>query len=542
MKKSKSEGVIKDEREESIIGGALSLTVAALVVKVLGLIYKLPMSAILGDVGMGYFNSAYTVYAFFYLLCTAGVPKAIMILVSGAKANQDTDMQKQIIKVAMGVFVVLGIILMLLFIIMAAPLASLIGNSKSVYTMIAIAPTILLVAIGGVIRGLLSANMLFSDIAISQVIEGIGKLVFGLSFAILGNHLKLPMQIISALTILGVTLGTLFGVLYLLICSKTKILNEKSRQSAKCDKKRIVRRIFSISVPITLSAAILSITGVIDLGLIMRSLKSIGYTETEASSLYGNYTTLAVPMFNLALSIISPISIAFLPTITSASAKGDASLIKNAENSALDMTCIVSAPITIGLCLFSGEILSILFKNSDINIGAPLLALLTPAILFSSLLMLLNSILESLGYVKAPMISMLFGGIGKLTVSYLLIRNPNFGISGAPIGTVIFYAIALIVSLAIYGKRTGRTINIFRLLLSTYLPSLVIILVAKILYMILFSSIGSIISLIISIVFSGLLYISYLLFSGKANKSELMNLAKYTNFVGKNYLKGRKKF
>ena len=160
---------------QGIIGGALSLTLSAVIVKLLGLIYKIPLSNMLGDEGMGYFNSAYTVYAFFYLLCTAGVPKAIMILVSEAKARGSKIEEQNIVRIATRAFLALGTIATAIFILFAAPLADLIGNSSSRATMIAIAPSIIFISLAGVIRGCLNANMQLLDIAVSQIIEGVGN-------------------------------------------------------------------------------------------------------------------------------------------------------------------------------------------------------------------------------------------------------------------------------------------------------------------------------------------------------------------------------
>ena len=125
---------------------------------------------------------------------------------------------------------------------------------------------------------------------------------------------------------------------------------------------------------------------------------------------------------------------------------------------------------------------------------------------------------------------MLFGGVAKILVSYLLIRNPNVGISGAPLGTVISYCIALIISLIIYSKKTRRSINILRPLIHFYLPSLIIIVFAKILYNILFVYIGLVFSLMLSILLVGILYSFYILITVKSNKSKVLKLAKYTNF------------
>ena len=99
----------KNKISDNIIKGTFSLTISTLIVKILGLIYKIPLANILGDEGMGFFNSAYTVYSFFFILCTAGVPKAIMIIVSSAKAKNEDEEVKRIISISMRMFLYLGI-------------------------------------------------------------------------------------------------------------------------------------------------------------------------------------------------------------------------------------------------------------------------------------------------------------------------------------------------------------------------------------------------------------------------------------------------
>jgi stage V sporulation protein B len=514
----------KNKISDSIIKGTLSLTISTLIVKLLGLIYKIPLANILGDEGMGFFNSAYTVYSFFFLLCTAGVPKAIMILVSSCKAKNDSEEVSRIISIAMRLFLCIGVVISLIFAIFSGQLASLIGNSQARATMIAVAPSIIFISLASVVRGYLSADMRLFEIAVSQIIEGVGKLAVGLIFACLSARANMPLQIISAMTILGVSFGSLVGLLYLIAISKIKIKRYKTGQNG------IIRKIFRISLPITVSAAIMSLTNVIDLGLIMRSLEHIGYTEAESAAMYGNYTTLAVPMLNLALAIISPISIAYLPVFTKAITTNDYELLEQSETSALKLASFIASPMLVGLIVYSREILSILFPSSSADVGAMLLCLLCPAIVFSSSLLIINNSLEAGGRVRAPLISMSLGCVVKILVSYFLIRNPAFGISGAPIGTVCSYATALLVSTIIYRIEYNRSIDVFY----GYLPSIVFsvtaVLLSRILYNSLYFKLGQITLLAVSIILCAALYFGisalYELVKGKGK----IELAKYTNF------------
>ena len=514
----------KNKISDDVIKGTFSLTISTLIVKALGLIYKIPLANILGDEGMGFFNSAYTVYSFFFLLCTAGVPKAIMILVSSSKAKNEEEEVKRIINIALRLFLYLGIGISVVFIVFSGSLSRLIGNSQAKATMIAVAPSIIFISLASVIRGYLSADMKLLEIAVSQVIEGVGKLAFGLIFACLSARANLPLHMISAMTILGVSFGSLIGLIYLFIVSKIKIQRYKAGQNY------VLRKILRISLPITMSAAIMSLTNVIDLGLIMRSLEHIGYTEGEAAAMYGNYTTLAVPMLNLALAIISPISIAFLPVFTRAISTNDLELHKASEESALNLTSYIASPMLVGLIAYSGEILSLLFPSSSIEAGAMLLCLLSPAIIFSSSLLVVNNSLEAGGRVRAPLISMSCGCVVKIAVSYLLIRNPAFGISGAPIGTVCSYATALLISVIIYRIEYSRSIDAFSGFATASLFSTASVLLSRVLYNAIYTKVGDTFALMIAIILCAVLYFGILGLYSLMKGHGKIELAKYTNF------------
>ena len=137
MRKSESGGIIK---------GTLILSISTLVVKFLGLIFKIPIASYLGDEGMGYFNSAYTVFSFFYLICTAGVPKAIMILEGRNREGGAESIRR--IKTALLFFGGFGFLCAVFLALFSAPLADFVGSSASKFTLLAVAPSVIFVALG----------------------------------------------------------------------------------------------------------------------------------------------------------------------------------------------------------------------------------------------------------------------------------------------------------------------------------------------------------------------------------------------------------
>lgn len=522
----------KKPYEKNAFSGAVSLTLSVLIVKILGVLYKIPLAAILSEEGMGYFNSAYTVFSFFYILCTAGVPKSIMILVSEKLVKKDETGVFSIIKTALISFLCLGVGLSLLLSLLSKPLSDLIGSPNAKATLVFVAPSIIFVSVTGVFRGYLMAKMRLGSIAVSQIVEGVLKLVFGLFFAILATKAGMSYVWISALTILGASIGAFGGLLYLYIIFRGDFSSlDYSEASRQVSSRVILAKIYKMSAPITLSAALMSLSGIIDLFLIINRLQSIGYTASEATALYGNYTTLAISMFNLAISIITPISVSFMPSLARSRAEENDFNFCFGLRSALEFTALVSAPIVIGFMVYAKEILAFLFTESMAESGGALLAVVSPAILFMSIILVLNSALEAMGRPGLAMISMLIGAVIKVVVSGLLIGKPDFGISGAPIGTVVSYAISALISLIMVSNITNHSTPVLSTSFLPYLVGSIAVLASKNISDSIFFTLNFRLNLILSITLAALIYIALLLFCRIISGAKIKKTAKLTKFT-----------
>ena len=439
--------------KKELLKGAASLSIAAFFVKVLGVAYKIPLSHILEDDGMGYFNTAYAVYTFFFLICTAGVPKAITILVTENSSKNNTS--STLIRTAKCTFILIGVALTIIFATTSFPIAKFIGNRRAAFAMIAIAPAIPFIAGAAVYRGYLNGNMRFGSVAISQFIEATLKLIMGLALSGIATHLKLPSEQVAAAAIFGITLGSIITFLQLHISSKPAITAENTGQRCAFNRS-LLDRILKISFPITLSSAVISLVNIVDLTVIIRGLKQAGYTENLSTLLYGNYTTLAVPMFNFALSITSSICISALPILTRLAINKEAKQFESSLTYASGLTAFFALPATVLFAFFSREILALLFDYGSVAVGSTMLTLLSPSITLVAILTVINTALEAKGGYIAPLISMSVGGIAKIISSIILLEKTDFALWGAPIGTLISYFISIIFSLAIYRSRIGR--------------------------------------------------------------------------------------
>ena len=426
---------------KGFVSGVLMLSLSTFIVKVIGLAYKIPMMSLLGAEGMGYFNSAYEIYALLCVISTAGLPVALSILISADAEGGRWRRIERIYRTAMTLFGIIGGAGSLFMLLFAERISAFIENTNAAGCIIAIAPALLFVCVASAVRGYFQGLCRMTPTAVSQLIEAMGKLILGVSFARLAIDRGYGIPVASAFAVVGLSLGTLLSAVYLLILKaiSNKRLSKEIQDSCGVGELNILGTLVRIAVPITLSSAVLGVTRVIDMALIMRRLQDIGYTSVGANSVYGAYTTLAVPIFGLVPSLITPISLALVPRLSSAIEKGSAAAQSEVVSSSLRMTVLLSMPASVGVAVYSRPILELLFSSQReaIDTSAPLLSLLGISILFSCVITTANAILQSYRQTSKPIISMALGALVKVVSAYLLIGVPSIGVWGAPISTLL---------------------------------------------------------------------------------------------------------
>ena len=449
------------------------LTASALTVKILGVIYKIPLSYVLTDEGMGYFNTAYTIFSSFYIICTAGVPKAVSILVSKCRAEGDEKNALCVFKTARLTFSLLGLLCGIMLVFLRAPISHLLANENAAPSLFSIAFSLVFISIAGAYKGYLNGHGKHIPIALAEVTEAMFKLILGLLFAYAAHKNGASYEYISAYTVCGISLGAVASAFILFIGAKTIKCGNKSEQNMRTAsfKKETLKKILEISIPVAITALVLSATSLIDLTWIMRRLVESGYTDYEANNLYGNYTTLATPFLNFTIAIVSPISAAALPRLCRAYSAGKIRDLIGEGGNVISLSLFFSVPLSVGFIFFSNEILSLIFTKEAAIIAAPHLTLLAPAFTVAAVLICTNTILEATGHTAAPLLCMSCAALFKIVSTYCLVGNNRFGISGASIGTVIFYTAALIFSTSYLRKSSGRCIAIFAPFLTYLLPS-----------------------------------------------------------------------
>ena len=513
--------------KNGFVGGIIILTVSNLLVKVTGLLFKIPMNYIMGDTGMGYYNSAYSIYTLFYMLSTSGLPVAISVTVSEKRAQGKIGSAKKVFHLALAVFAAIGLLAFALMFFASDKLALLISSELSAMSVAAAAPTILFVCVSGAYRGYFQGCGNMMPTAVSQLIEAIGKLLIGIACALYAIHMGAEIHVVAAYAVFGLTAGSFVGMLYLVITGFVRgdrdLVTEHEINYTSDKTGSIFRRFLAISIPVTLSASVMSLTNTLDTAMIQRILILSGMTAEEATAAYGNYTSLAVPLFNLPPVLIYPIAYSLVPVVAAAAGDGKFEAARDKIRVSLKYALIIGLPCAMGLSALSDPILCLLYNDTSAHAAAMLLTLLAPSSLLVCILAITNSVLQGCGKEKMPVISMLAGGGVKLLSGMLLIKL--CGISGAPMSTFLCYLTVTVMNLAFTVRYTKVRLTpgmLYKPLLSAVVCSLSAVLVNSILK----PALGSSPACVSSVLVAAVVYLTMLILLGEVSLTNIKNIIK----------------
>lgn len=442
--------------------GVLLLTLSAFLVKLIGLVYKIPMLSYLGSEGMGYFHAAYEIYALFCIIATAGLPVALSVLISEAVAKGRAGDTERIYRAAFLVFLLLGVIGTLVMWLGADVFCNLIKSENARSCIVSIAPTVLCVCVSSAIRGYFQGYQRMLPTALSQLIEAVGKLVFGLAFAHLALERGADTQTVAAAAGWGLTLGTMVSMLYLFF-EKARVRYCARRKDTDSFQKDVVpiasvwKHLGRLAIPMTLGASLVSLTKIVDMAMILRRLQVIGYSEALANEAYGSYTTLALSVYGVLPTLLNSVFLPLVPMLSAAIASGDREQQAHMVESAYRLTAAFAIPASLGIAAFSRPVLSLLFRGEGeaVATAAPLLSVLGASVFLSCMISASNSVLHAYRIVNRPILSLIAGAAVKIPVAYLLIGIPSVGLMGAPVSTLACNLVVVVLNLAFASKQCG---------------------------------------------------------------------------------------
>lgn len=493
-------------KSQSLLSGAFILVVATVLVKVIGALFKIPLSMLIGEVGRGYFSTAYEIYTPLYSISMAGLPVAVSRLVAKERSLGHFRDVRMIRRVSARLFVMMGAIGTVLLLLIAYPYTRFIVKYvENVYCVLAIAPSIFFCCCMSTYRGYYEGLQNMLPTAVSEVIEVIGKLIVGLgaSYALLKAELakfEAGQPVFGAVratredalaaiypfaattAVLGVTSGTILGLIYLILRHKIKgdgITRAELLASPKpASGSSLAKIIIMTALPIAASSLVTNITNLIDAATIQARLKyavekapdviyALYGTEFETMKvadsqivkyIYGIYNEV-LDFKNLIPTVTMTLGISAIPVLSAAWANQQTHSIKVAVESVIRVTMLISLPTGFGLAAVSYSLLDTFYPAATASIGATILAVYGCTMFVFAVSSPITSMLQGLGRTDIPLKSLVVGAVIKIILNYILIGSPHININGAPIASIACYLVVVLINLYSIIKITGVNIN-----------------------------------------------------------------------------------
>lgn len=397
----------------SIVKQASILAVAGILVRIIGLLYRSPLTAIIGDEGNGYYGTAYNIYAMILLISSYSIPTAISKLISEKLAIKQYNNAQKILKCAFVYIAIVGGTAAILAFIFA-PFILPKAQQNAVFALRILCPTIFLSGLVGVLRGYFQAHSTTIYTSISQIIEQILNAFVSVFAAWLfiqpyvgGSH-----SIIAEKGAGGSALGTGAGVLIALCYLAFMYMKKRNGLVDKSDgedehvdsSKEIYQSILSIVTPIIVATCIYNIVSTIDMYIFNLAMDLKGMDHKMISTLYGVYSGKFTVLMNVPIALASAMSTASIPAIAGSYITHNYRETRKCINDGINVTMMVLIPAFIGMAVLSYPIMGTLFPQKEtLRLASNVLTIGSPAIAFYGLSTLTNGILQAIGEVKSPL-------------------------------------------------------------------------------------------------------------------------------------------
>lgn len=459
--------------KQTIVQGALILTVASIIIRILGLVYRVPLGRLLGDEGMGIYAVPNQFYLLFFTISSAGIPVAVARLVSEKMAAGLYRDAYRTFQVSMAAMLSVGVVFTLLLFFGSSWLvdSGLVANPASYYGLLAISPVIFFSAVTSSYRGLFQGLQNMSPVAVSQVADQ-AMLV---AATVLFSYLMLPGGL--ALAAAGANLGALPGAVmstaimaYYYLRHRTSIMDMVRRDTSRYREKSwsLLKKILAVSIPISFASLAAALTSIIDNKLIIDRLQLVGYSLEQATAQYGQFNQFAMSFINISIAFAFSLGTSLVPSVAEFHEAGNRRQIGQQASTAMRLSLLTTLPAAAGLYFLAPQLTYFIYANGEAGIP---LALLAPAVVFWGVHLVLSGVMQGLGRADIPVYNLLAGIAFKIGITYFLIPTP-LGIRAASLGTVAMFVVSSVLNAAAVKRMVGLEFNLTASLLRPGLASL----------------------------------------------------------------------
>jgi stage V sporulation protein B len=534
-------------KKESFMSSVLILMISQVLIKILGLIYKLYLTNRegFGDKGNAIYSSGFQIYALFLTISSIGIPGALAKLVSEKIAIGDTKGAHRIFKIAFVTFGLIGFLSSTILFLGAGYISNtLLQIPEAELTLVALSPSIFFVSISCVIKGYFTGRENLKVTANSHTLEQFFKTVLSVIIVeMVALTTGTDTTIMAAGANLATTLATVLCFLYLYkyYSKMRKEIAFELKRATKNKRTRIIKtikQILSVSIPMSMTAILGTINKNIDSMTVVRGLKSF-LSEEQAKIQYGILSGKVDTLVTLPMSLNMAFATALVPSISSSKAIGDIETIRKRVLFSMLISMLIGMPCMIIMILFAKQILELLFPNA--TSGAFIYQISCLGIIFIVLEQTISGALHGLGKMLTPAIALGIGVIIKFILNmYLIPINPSDfflgGTAGAAISTVVCHAVALTIEFKILSKNINLKLDKNKFIVKPVIACLIMGTIAYIFNITLFQCLNEKISTMLLILMCVIIYILLLIILRVFSEEEIYMIpygSKIYNFLKK---------
>ena len=496
-----------DNSTKNMIRQGSFLVASQFIVRLINLLYRIPVTNLWGDKGLGIYSDAYQVYGFFLVFASISIPTVLSKMVGERIATRRYADVKKVLKLSVFLVGGIGFVSMIIMMAFGRLLASgIFLNPEATKPMQFLGPTVFICSLMSVLRGYFQGLNDMKPTAVSEVIEGLLHAVFAVVLAFILNPFGIEWSVTGG--IIGTGIGAVGAIVFLAMvyakCSARKLSENPSGVKTESDKV-IYRQMLSMMVPIVISSTIFSIKGIIDAWMFGELMVASGTEVGQMVAMRGIYSGKFIVLLNLPVAIGESLGAAAVPSIATSRALGDQKALRSHFNSMIKTVLLITVPCAVGMAVLGKPILRFMFSAAPQ--GGELFWIGSLAVVFYSLSYIAGGVLNGLG--KAH-ISMIHAGIGVVATSIwnaFGILVLHWGIYTLAINAVLFSCLIMVLNLRSAMKYCGLKIDYLKLAFGPAICALIMGLACVIVYMLVFAVTGSnAVTTVASILFSIVLY------------------------------------
>lgn len=531
-----------EKKSDGFIMQAGILAMAGIICRIIGILYRSPLAAIIGDEGNGYYGSAYNIYTIILLISSYSIPAAISKVIAGKLALKEYKNAQRIFYCAFIYVIVVGGCASLFAFFGAGFLV----EQNAVMVLRVFSPTIFVSGLLGVLRGYFQAHKTMVQTSVSQILEQILNAIISIMAAYLLKQLVIDRDPSTQAVYgaMGSALGTGAGVLialafmtfmYGLHKKEIKERIQKDEHKEVLQYSEIFKIIFSLVTPFILSTFIYNFSTSLDETIYRKILKLMKDVDVSQIAIwYGVYSGKAVVISNIPIAIASAMSAAMIPSVSGKYATGDVKGTRSKVHTAILTTMLIAIPSMVGIFVLAEPVVSFLFPGqSNIPLAGALLRALSVTVVFYSLSTLTNAVLQGIGKVTTPVYHAAIALVVQTLVLIPCLIFTELNLYCIAIATIVYSFLMCVLNQRAVRKYLDYKQDMKKIFVLPFLASVIMGIVAYFVYKLLFAVLKSnAVSLLISVAVAAFVYGILILKLGVLNKDDILAMPKGKKLAG----------